>query len=120
MPGGRSEGGRAAFASCAQPCVRTRGCACRLLHAHTAELVSESLRCLIAAAHEVGVVLHARTSPVPLPEKAFSGNRFLPKALFVLPVSGDTEREGRCSARLSERILKRWFPKDFAKCCSSR
>lgn len=81
--------------------VCTRGCACRLLHAHTAELISERLSCLIAAAPEVGV-LHARTSLDPLLEKVFSGNRFLPKALSAVPVPGDTEREGRCFARLSE------------------
>jgi len=80
VPGGRSEGGRAAFTSCARLCVRTRGRACRLLHARTAELLSDRLSRLAAAASEVGVVLHARTSPIPLLEKVFSGNRFLPKA----------------------------------------
>lgn len=83
--------------------VCTRGCAYRLLHAYTAELTSERLSCLIATAPEVGVVVLARTSPDPLLEKVFSGNQFLPKALFVLPVPGETEREGRCFARLSER-----------------
>lgn len=82
--------------------VHARGCACCLLHAHTAELISEKLSCLIQAAPEVAVVLHARTSPDPLLQKVFSGNQFLPKALSVLPVPGDTEREGCCFACLSE------------------
>lgn len=94
MLGGCSEGGRAADTSCAQPCVPTRGCACCLPHTHRARLLSERLSCLIAAAPEVRVVLHARTSPDPLLKKVFSGNQFLSKALFVLPVPGDTESEG--------------------------
>lgn len=83
------------------PCAHTWPCV-RLLHAHTAELMPESLSCLMAAAPEVRVVVHARTSPASLLEKVFSSNWFLPKALFVLPVPRDTEGAGRSFACLSE------------------
>lgn len=69
------------------------GCVCCSLHACTAELSSEGLSCLIAAASEVRDVLHARTSPDPLLERVFSGNQFLPRALLVLPMPGNTRRE---------------------------
>lgn len=101
-----SRAGRALLAA-VQPLSRRAaacapGCVCRSLYAHAAELLSERLSCLIAAAPEVGIVLHARTSPDLLLEKVFSGNWFLPKALFVLPVPGDTESKGCCFTCLSE------------------
>lgn len=103
------------------PCVHTWLCL-HLLHTHTAELMPDSLSCFMAAAPEVRVVLHARTGPDSQLEKVFSGNWFLPKALFVLPVPGDTEEAGHTFA-FSLNTFREDFaelvPEDFAKCCSS-
>lgn len=74
------------------PCVHTWLCLCLLL-THTAELVPDSLSSFMAAAPEVRVALHARTGPDSQPEKVFSSNWLLPRALFVLPVPGDTEEQ---------------------------
>lgn len=68
-----------------------------LLHTHTAELMPDSLSCFMAAAPEVRVALHAGTGPASQLEKVF-----LPKALFVLPVPGDSEGAGHSFACLYE------------------
>lgn len=77
------------------PCVHS-------LHAHTAEMMPDSLSCLKAAAPEVRVAFHARTGPASQLEKVFSACWFLPRALFVLPVPGDAEGPGHSLACLSE------------------
>lgn len=82
-------------------CVHTWLCLSSL-HTHTAELVPDSLSCLLAAAPEVGVAFHARTGPASQLEKVFSAYWFLPKALCVLPLPGNTKGPGHSLACLSE------------------
>lgn len=71
-----------------------------LLHTHTAQLVPDSLSCLLAAAPRSELLF--KQGPASQLDKVFSDNWFLPKALFVLPVPGDTEGAGHSFACLSE------------------
>lgn len=54
------------------PCVRS-------LHAHTAELMPDSLSCPKAAAPEVRVAFHARTGPASQLEKVLVPTGFCPE-----------------------------------------